>query len=305
MIRLFQTNTSPMGGTGIVCNLGATIINTTVTPTQAFDFCHCDYECVYEEPAFVNLLALNDKYENDKKEVLVTLPDESGSVEFYLVNALTGNEEPLIDDTYGELYAYPYFVDKTGYVVAWNKVVPLLGYGVYQIKAVIDSFGTVTEQITHRFKVMPYSEENADNTVKVRSIHNGYVEGGFNYTGMNWERNVRFYGNVTDFAPTPTIDNYENRDRIITQIKTSLEISYSLNVFSVPESVFDSFFKDHLLANEVYLNDFNLFSPYVKMRDKLVYWAENNEIKSFVRNRNLKISLKMVEAKRNIVKRQW
>jgi hypothetical protein len=294
-----------MGGTGIVCNLGATVVNTTVTPTQAFDFCHCDYECVYEEPAFVNLADLNNKHENDKKEVLVTLPDDSGSVDFFLINSSTGQEIPLIDNTYGVNYPFPYFGDKAGYVVEWKKVVPLLGYCVYQIKAVIDSFGTISEQITHRFKVLPFSEENADNTVKVRSIHNGYIEGGFNYTGMSWERNVRFYGNITDFNPTPTIDNYENRDRVITQIKTSLEIAYSLNLFSVPESVFDSFFKDHLLANEVYLNDFNLFAPVVKMRDKLVYWSENNEIKSFVRNRNLKISLKMIESNRNIVKRQW
>lgn len=302
MIILTTPNTSPMSGSGIACKTLSQAVRTSVKLAEAVQFCICDYVCEYEEKAFFDFTAGEEN--KDITPILANVLDPLGTIEFFLVDG--DNEIALNDNTYGEFFPLGFNTDnptKSGYRLDWNLVFTNNGAGLYRIKTVVTNFSAPEEILSYKYRLIQYTEENAHGTVLITTIHNGFVVGGLDYTGLNWENRIRVEGELKDYQPITENTNFLNTDRSIRQIQQSVISEYDLLVRSVPQEVFLPLFNDRLLANTILINDYNLFNPLQKVRDLSVYWDSNNSFEGFFMNNKKTARIKVIETDQSTVKR--
>lgn len=297
------TNPTPMAFTEFSCALQTESVTIPVGKPE-LDFCFCDFECDFTELVLADLSDL-DEYKNDRTSVLIDLPDASLSFTIDLVNASTGVVTPLIDATYGSYYALGSIAGhptKGGYLLDWNKVATLLGFGVYYIEQEQTLFtGTVTEK-TYNFRLQPYTEVRANRTVKIESVHNGCIEGGIDYTGMNWLRSIRIPGKFGNLVPRIETDNYVSTNRKIIQIQDQVVNEYTLFTRRVPEAVLIPLVQDKILANEIFITDYNLDS-FEDIRQKEVVALEITDTVYNSGSKKAKYNIRFEEKLQNLIKR--
>ena len=88
MIILYSNNDTPVDGSGVKCQEGAPVVNTSTPVQELVNFCFCEYGCEYTEKAFVDLNDLTDRSKNDKADLLAQVNDPSGEVKFYLITTI-------------------------------------------------------------------------------------------------------------------------------------------------------------------------------------------------------------------------
>lgn len=252
-------NGTPFTANGFACSQDSAII-TKPDEDVKLDFCYCEYECDYTEYAFYEVGG--DTYTNDQASLLIDTIVSSGTVVFKLINAYTDVETILNDNTYGTFYAkgdlegHP---EKTGMLVDWQKVGTIIGNGVYFLRSELTVFGSTFTTDTHNYKVMPYSIDMADGTVKIITYHDGAVESGLDYTGLNWLKSVRLKGLFSQAYEYESIE-YVNTSRKNRQIQDRVTNLYTLETSMLPSNVADPFMIDKILANEINMYDYNIFN---------------------------------------------
>lgn len=276
-----------------------------IIPTQppSLEFCFCDYECNYEE-----LVLANDgveDFENDKTSFLYERVDTtSGTITFTLIDS-NGVEYPLNSTTYGEYYDFGSFTDhpqKKGFIIEWYKVLTILGGGRYQVRIDVNNFSRPIEILSHYYRLRPYSERAADGTIRIKTIHDGFIQGGEDYTNMEWLKMVRIKGKVFEVTPILETDNYEDSQRKINQIQDKVYNEYSLELQRISGNLGRSITHDGILANKIYLNDYNLWSHEI-IRDLEVYPTEISEKRMYTKSRRGTYILKFQDKKQDNIKR--
>ena len=138
----------------------------------------------------------------------------------------------------------------------------MIGFGNYDL--VIDLIHIISANKdyseTHKFRLMPFTCDNADNTVRITSFKNGYIENGNDYRGFttgDWVDQVRFYGNLSNGGHNTEIDNLLTSSRDLHQIQTQIIDKFVLRIDSVISSTAMSFIKDDILSNRMYIDDYN------------------------------------------------
>lgn len=262
MILTTLTNTLPMIETGIVCQIAAPALATVGEPAIQ-EFCFCEYECEYEEQVF----ALNGgtDFQNDKSAFARRriLSVDTIVFELWKNDVLLTT---LTDATYGEFFDFGAFTtqpDVKAFRIEWEKVLNLQGSGRYQFKAVETIVGVVTIFESRLFRLRLYDLEDIDGTVRIETVQNGNINGGpasFDFKGMNWDNMFRLSGAVSGRKPTLVQDSYLNSKREHTQIQSSIINSYTLTTELIPRSVVNLLVFDSLLANTIFVTDYNLFS---------------------------------------------
>jgi hypothetical protein len=274
----------------------------TEQPTLAF--CFCDYECDFMEVVFADL-ADPESYKNDRTSFLIAAPDTvGGSFAIRLIKA-DGTSVALTDNTYGTYFGlgtisgHPTYA---GYLIEWNKVATLEGFGVYSFEVDNTNFTNTITTTSREFQLMPYSEENADETVKIETIHNGCIEGGFDYTGMDWIRSIRIPAIFGDKIQRLETDNYFDTQNNKTQIRDQVVNEYSLKTKRLPSSVMTPLIEDKILANQIFITDYNLFN-YEDIRQKEVVATEISEQNYASKSKKASFTISFEEKLQNIIKR--
>ena len=296
-------NTAQMAFTEYSCALQTQTISIP-TEEPELDFCFCDFECDFTELVLADL-STTDDYKNDRTSILIDLPDSSLTFTISLVNTSTGAVTPLIDPTYGTYYAVGSISGhptKGGYLIEWNKVATLLGFGTYYITQVQTLFtGTVTGQ-SYNYRLMPYTEITANRTVKIESVHNGCIQSGVDYTGMNWYKSIRIPGKFGNKVPRMEVDNYVSTNRKVLQIQDQIVNEYTLFTRRVPMAVLNPLVQDRILANSIFVTDYNLDNP-EDIRQKEVVALEVIDTIYNGGSRKAKYNIKFEEKLQNIIKR--
>ena len=248
-----------MAQTEMSVNLSTSSTNIpTETPTR--DFCTCDFDCEYTNLVFAG----SNSYESDRSDFLVEIPDTlSGSFLIKLRNINTDNEVPLTDNTYGTYFAlgsFPTQPLKGGYLIEWDKVRDAIGFGVYKVLIEQNFFGQTINTETNKFQLVPFSERLANKTVRIEAIQNGAIEGGIDYTGMNWLKSVRIPGKFGFKTPRLERDSYENTSREVTQIQDKVINEYRLETRMLPANIFDPLLEDGFMSNQIFITDYNVRS---------------------------------------------
>lgn len=279
--------------------------NSIAIPTEqpTLDFCFCDYECDFEELVLADL-ADNDSYKNDRTSFLIEAPDTVGGAFAIRLIKSDGTSINLVDNTYGTYFGLGTISGqptKAGYLVEWQKVATLQGFGVYSFEVDNTNFTNTITETSRYFRLMPYSETTANGTVKIETIHNGCVEGGIDYEGMDWIRSVRI---PAIFNPSYQFeeDNYFDTTNNKTQIRAQVVTNYTLSTERLPSSVMVPFIKDRLLANQIFITNYNLFS-FEDSRQKEVVASEIQEPSFASKSKKSSFEFKFEEKLQNIIKR--
>ena len=244
------------------------------------DFCICDYECEYINQVFASDSI--DQYKNDKSSFLISLTDDTSVLEIRLIG--NGNDLLINDDTYGRYFAKGSFtntinqVNYVGFVADWKKIFDTLGAGQYYFtfKETVFSQDFETESVKYQLQI--FSDELANKTVKFNLVQNGVVEGGIDYTGLDWDTEVRIKAKVNYQAPILTVDNFATSGRVKTQIQDKTIENFQIETGLIPSKIGDLFVKSGVMSNQIYFTDYNLFA-YKKYEDFNVIITEISDFK--------------------------
>jgi hypothetical protein len=268
-------------------------------------FCFCDYECSFVETVFADL-ADTDSYKNDRTDVgLFNIPDTVGGS--YEIRLTKSGEAPIIitDNTYGslsDLGTISGLPTWFGYLLDWNLVATLQGFGKYSIEVDLVNYTNTITRTSYNFMLTPYSEESADETVKIETVHNGCVESGIDYGSAGWIRSIRIPAIFGDKVPRLETDNYIDTNNKKTQIRDQIVNEYTLETKRLPSSVMTPLIEDKLLANQIFITDYNLFN-FDDIRQLEVVATEITEQNYSSKSRKASFKIAFEDKLQNIIKR--
>lgn len=268
----------------------------------SIDYCFCDYDCDFRQL----VLAGSDTYETDISDFLVDIPDTvTGSFEIKLTNITTGAETVLSDNTYGTYFALGSFASqptKGGYLIDWGKVRDVIGFARYRVTISQTFFSQTIEAESHIFDLKPYDPEFADGTVRIETVRNGCIEGGIDYTGLDWVTQVRIPGKFGFKTSRIERDFYETNTRRVAQIQDQVINTYELRTELLPAFISDPLLEDGFMANNVFITDYNLISAR-DIRQLEVVPVEYSESQEYYTSRRIKYVIQFEEKTQDLIKR--
>jgi hypothetical protein len=270
----------------------------TIDPTakQYEEYCVC--ECEYYEPVFAK--TGGEWFENDQSAFLYkkSITNDTITINLYKNDELV---EVLNTNKYGTYFANPKPLH-VGYLIEWQKVYEDLGTGIYYIKAGKVILGQYIEEFSQKFELAEYSQERADDTVRIESYQNGnIISSPFNYTDMNWYQSIRIKGNFGTKKPKLEVDNYLDKDYNLLQIQDKIVNEWILETFLLPNYISNKLIYDIFLSDSLFISDFSIFAEEINYRVP-VYMSEISDKKFFTCNKQTKFLLKFVDKLNNIIK---
>jgi hypothetical protein len=225
-------------------------------------------ECTYTERVFAEVGA--ELWKNDKRHFLVSLSLATDTVTFKLfkngieIASSEGSPALIADGIYGDYNppgTWPDQPKKASFYADFEKIYNLEGAGVYQIKAdrVIINNGSTLSSI--QYQLMPYSALGARGTIKLTTVQNGMIENGIDYTGMEFEQQIRIP--VMDVHKQPRediIDNYRDTNQNVEQIQDGIIKRYRFKTAMIPGKISSQLMDDMLLANIIGFTSHDVFS---------------------------------------------
>ena len=282
--------------------------NSITIPSQppAVDFCYCDFECEYEELKFASIGG--DDYKNDFAYHLAELVDSSGTIVFdlYKNGSLVSS---IVNDIYGTYYPIGSLTDhplKSGFIMSFEKIYTLLGGGQYYLKISTTNFTRLVEKETQKYKLRLFSEVAANKTAVIKTTQNGYIQGGLDYTGLNWGLEFRVAGKLLYTVPDFEKETYLSSSRKETQIQDQIINNFSLECDFIPSIISRDLIENSMLANEFLIMDYNLWNDASLLyQDKSVYPEGVEEAEYFARSRNGNYTFAFSDKIKNLVKRNY
>ena len=225
-------------------------------------------ECVGTLPVFGDLTS--DILQNNDFTSFLAYQRPGTSVSFKLLDENCNFLANLFDSTYGTYYPINYFGsgytffqnDYVGYKLDWKKVLQSFGSAGYKIqKRTISNFVPAAfepiEECSCFFELSQYTDERANETVRIETIQNGYIIGqGLDFTNTNWKQQIRIPGFFGNKQRRLEQDNYLDRNRNTTQIQDTLIHEFTLEPYFWPHCLRDEI-DSILLANEILISDYN------------------------------------------------
>ena len=241
--------------------------STITIPAEPLEVCLCVAQDCERN---VNVLAdFEDDadYKNDKTSFLFKLFSNSDTIEIKLFKDDIEVAD-LNNDDLGTFYGIgslssgiPEQDFYAGYLVDWQKVLLAHGIGYYKIKANLTQFGSPINFESVKYYLLPFSDEQANGSVKLVSYQNGNIESSeFNFTGMNWYQQIRINGILWNKQSEYITDNYFTSNKTITQIQDSIKNTYTLQIEFLQDSISKFIIENNLLANEIFITDYNMDS---------------------------------------------
>lgn len=295
-----QSDAQPMAFTELSIYLGSSSV-TIPTSKATVDYCFCNFDCDYREL----VLSGSNDYETDRSAFLIVNPDSSGTFEFYIQNIVTGVETTVTDNTYGTYYSLGYTAtnpDKGGYLINWGLVQSTLGYGRYRVRIVNNVFGSPIETLSHEYSLKPYSPELADGTVRIETVRTGCIQGGIDYTDLNWITSTRISGYFYEIAPRIETESYQDTNRRVQQIQETTVRRYQLDTKLLPSDVLNDLKDDGLMATNIYITDYNLIS-YEDLRQVNVIRSDFDTFDTYRGSRRAKAGITFEEKQQDKIKR--
>ena len=286
MLVFNEPNTTVIPTEGIACH--GCFGSVSLPPEQLeLDYCFCLFECETEYKVFSGV----NSREKDYFTFYYNSKDENATNTFTLLKG--SDEYPLTDSTYGEIIAY-------GYELDWTKVANELGHGVYTLKEEISQFGRTTTRKYGKFRLLPFSLDVADGTVKIESYQSGKLENSFDFcedSEVRFSFRVKgYFGNEKQKTET---SRYVTAGRVDTNIQTRIYNEYELIFNTSDHKIARLISENMILGSRLYISDYNVLNPVVYDRKQVVFTDLEktrlaNRIRSFV--------FSLEDANKNIIK---
>ena len=296
--------------TEIACTQDSNNISIPTTP-PTIDFCYCTFECEYNEKVFAS--PGNEDYKNDKSSFIYETVDNGGVIEFKLFK--NGVQiTTIIDDTLGTYYPIGSLPSttttdhslKSGFICEWELVYNTYGVGVYYFEIEVTNFNRPITNTTQKYNLQVFTTSRADKTTTLKSIQNGYIQGGLDYTGLNWGYQFRVPGKLLYTAPDFEKTTYLNSSREEQQIQAQVIRNYEFSCDFIPSILSDGIINDYILGNELLIRDFSIWNAsnltYV---EKSLVPTGIEETEYYERSQNGNFIFSMQERKQNKLKRNY
>lgn len=245
-----------------VKRLGVAPVSVPVSIPELEGFCACDFRCEFKEVVFAS--DSSEDYKKDFSDFLFKKLGASDTVEILLFK--NGVQVATITDnslgTYYDGFAtQPLYV---GWLADWTLIFNTYGGGSYKVQANLTILGTLTTFTSRTFKIYPFDEVLAADTVKVESWQNGNVlSSQFDFTNLlddGWKSQIRLPAKLVLDTPEFEEDKILNSNFELVQNYEKTVINYRLDFYQVSESVLLTLAQNRVLANRVALTDYNVFS---------------------------------------------
>ena len=303
MIITELSNTTPyiINSAMAVKSLGNSSLPTPKT-TETREVDCCKFECGYVATVFAKVGG--EYWENDMRSFLYRKLTASDTITIKLFK--NGTELATIsDNTYGTFHSsftlQPLYV---GFILDFEKVANVSGFGRYQIKTDVNIAGVTDTLSSEVFKLIPYSDLQANGTVRIESYQNGNIlRSQFDHTGLNWYQSYRIRGRLTREEAFET-DNYVTNEYQKSQIQDKIINNWTLETGLIPANISNELVYNNLLANKFLITDYNILNHEIYRRVEL-YPSEINESVNLVRNSNKKYLINFVDRNDDIIKRNF
>lgn len=245
-------------------------------------------ECCCEE--LVLAKSTSNSWETDKTSAWMKLSDPADSVSFdlYKDGVLT---------TYLTT-ANPFPKEPNAYftTINWIDVLNSDGLGCYELKVNYDISGIQGVFTWGKYKLLPFTIQNALTTARIRANFDGYHEiEQIDFTDSGVESTYRFNGFIGNRQPNTEIDNiiYNNREmkRVIRENLNEYEILVDPTLKCVTKPLVDLYL---LSENNLYISDYNAHNHDYCINDLPVIVSQSPELTYYDFSR--KASLKCVVA---------
>jgi hypothetical protein len=303
-------NIDPMIHTEIACTQDSPNISIPTSP-PSIDFCYCTFECEYNEKVFAS--PGNEDYKNDKSSLIYELVDSGGTIEIKLfkngVHITT-----IVDNTLGTYTPVGGFTStsltdhslKSGFICEWELVYNTYGVGQYHFETVVTNFTRDITNTTQKYNLAVFTVSRADKSTVLKSVQNGYIQGGLDYTGLNWQYQFRIPGKLLYTSPDFEKTTYLNSAREEQQIQAQIIRNFELSCDFIPSILSDGIIDDYILGNELLITDFNIWNA-----SKLTYIEKSlvptgiEETEYYDRSQNGNFIFSFQERKQNKLKRNY
>jgi len=301
-MAIFSTQADPQQMTFTELSIYSCSSTATIpTAKPVIEFCFGKYECNWVNQVFAG----SDDYESDRTPILIQNPDSSGSFNIYIQNIITGSETLFTNDDFGSYFALGYTptnADKGGYLVNWRLVRDLLGYGRYKFRVENTFFGdTITEE-SSEYRLLPYSPKAVNGTVKFETVRTGCIQGGIDYTDLNWVTSVRIPGWFYEIEPRTEIETYQTTSREVKQIQETTVRRYQMDTKLVPAEIINDLKNDGFMATDILITDYSPLS-FEDLRQTEVIRTEIGEFTTYRRSTRGRISVIFEEKVQDKIKR--
>ena len=294
-------NTRPMALAVMACRIESDVLR---FPRDEFtiDFNFCG-ECCFDQVVFAKIGNEFD-HENDHTAVLhrQIIPTDTIDFELYKDGVKVAD---LNNNTLGEYFdlgAFPIPTYK-GFQLDWNAVLVAHGAGCYKIKKQLNILNVASTKTSIKYVLQPYTDEAADETVRIDVIQNGYIiNSEFDYTGMDWPQSVRFSGRFNKKNPDYKETVYQDSTRRQTQVQDSIIDNYTLELSALPSEVYNTLNYEMLLANNILISDYRLYNPDI-FRLLPVNFKEFSKTNAFRKSRRKGFVYKFQPRYDNLIKR--
>lgn len=277
-----------------------------ITKKAVNDFCYCESECGYVASVFAKVGG--EDYQNDRRQFIFRrlVVSDTVAIELWKNSVKVAD---LNTSTYGTFYNG--FASGSveqqkyvGFMLEWEDVYNLLGAGEYQVKANLNIIGVVSTFESELFRLMGYSDEAADGTVKIESIQNGNIMSSpFDFTGLNWNQSVRIRGKFFEESEELEKIIYKTQEHKKEQVQDKIIENWTLQADFIPRSISEFITKNAVLSNEFIVTDYNLMNEQL-LRSISVY-PESIEKTIILDNRTSNYTIKFTSKLDNIIKRNF
>ena len=241
-------------------------------------------ECCCEE--LVLAKSTSNTWETDKTSAWIKLSDPADTVTFELYkDGVLTTYTPIA-------IAFPNEPNAYYVTVEWIDVLNADGIGCYELKVVYDISGITGIISWGKYRLLPFTIQNAIATARIRANFDGYHEiEQIDFTGSGIESTYRFNGFIGNRQPNTEIDNiiYNNREmkRVIRENLNEYEILVDPSLKCVTKPLVDLYL---LSENELYISDYNAHNHDYCINDLPVIVSSSPELTyyDFARKASLK-----------------
>lgn len=282
--------------------LGVKIPEPTEDPEEIFK------ECCYVHTVLADANSTSD-FKNDYSSFYHQRQMSSETADFVLVHLETGTEYALTDDRFGKFFGFGFFksnVNLKGYLVEWKKVLSEIGQGNFKVIKRATISGIQVEFPSIVFTLKQYSTSVANKTVRLDVVMDGMMEKtDVDFTGTGWKHSIRVPGFFGRREPQFEENNLVNRHFEKRQISMLQKNEFRFQTNMVPDCVTTEIWDFILMANHIFVNDYNLNNHSYGFVKFGVKFSANEGTQYGTQTRKARLNLVFTDKFENNLKRNY
>jgi len=163
---------------------------------------------------------------------------------------------------------------------------------------------------------MPWDCDKASGTVRIETTQFNEIEGGFNYTGINyqfvdgvlafnipgWQQQIRWYGRFSHETPTVETDYVENNQRGWDQVQQRTFRNYNLRLDYTRVELSKPIIEDYFSANKILISDYSTGAHEI-INDQRVVLEEISDFPDEAFTQDITFNSKWSEYRKDKIKR--